>query len=260
MRRCPTCNKTYEDALRFCQSDGTQLVDVVQESSIPTPPPTPAGDPFSTAEPPSDPLKTMVASPAQTGAIRHPSAPSEPSQVEPSPFSKPNTPTPWAPSAPSHEEPTSERVEVSIGSSGSGSEEPPTVFAAPMVTFGTPVDAPQSTIESNWTPPPAPGTGWGGQGVGSPIPPAVSGEQNKTLAIVSLVCGILGLTCCGIIAPIAAIITGFMARGKANENPLMYGGSGMAMAGIIMGFLSLIITVVIIILQVALGVMGTLVR
>ena len=41
MKRCPTCQKTFDDAMRFCQTDGTPLVEDVT---------------------PADPYKTMVAS------------------------------------------------------------------------------------------------------------------------------------------------------------------------------------------------------
>ena len=41
MKRCPTCQKTFDDAMRFCQTDGTPLV---------------------ADEAPADPYKTMVAS------------------------------------------------------------------------------------------------------------------------------------------------------------------------------------------------------
>ena len=41
MKRCPNCQKTFDDAMRFCQTDGTPLVDDA---------------------PPADPYKTMVAS------------------------------------------------------------------------------------------------------------------------------------------------------------------------------------------------------
>ena len=41
MKRCPTCDKTFDDAMRFCQSDGTPLV----------------------ADEPIDPYKTMVGRP-----------------------------------------------------------------------------------------------------------------------------------------------------------------------------------------------------
>jgi uncharacterized membrane protein len=60
--------------------------------------------------------------------------------------------------------------------------------------------------------------------------------QNQTLPIVSLVLGILSLCC--YIAPItglAAFITGYMGRNNAANNPQMYGGSGLALAGMIVG-------------------------
>ena len=41
MKKCPTCQRTFEDSLRFCQADGTPLV----------------------ADEPVDPYKTMVARP-----------------------------------------------------------------------------------------------------------------------------------------------------------------------------------------------------
>lgn len=44
MKKCPICDKTFDDNLRFCQTDGTPLVEVAAEN------------------PPDDPYKTMVAS------------------------------------------------------------------------------------------------------------------------------------------------------------------------------------------------------
>src|SRR5215204_6114451 len=41
MKRCPTCDKTFDDNMRFCQSDGTPLVE----------------------DAPIDPYKTMMARP-----------------------------------------------------------------------------------------------------------------------------------------------------------------------------------------------------
>ena len=41
MKKCPTCQKTFDDNLRFCQTDGTPLIDAAE---------------------PADPYKTMVAS------------------------------------------------------------------------------------------------------------------------------------------------------------------------------------------------------
>lgn len=62
MRRCPACDKTFADGMKFCQTDGTLLIDDA-----------PPSDPYKTvvgnqsdiasAIPPLDPFKTMVASP-----------------------------------------------------------------------------------------------------------------------------------------------------------------------------------------------------
>jgi len=43
MKKCPSCDKTFEDSLKFCQVDGTPLVDEVDEGEV------------------IDPYKTMVA-------------------------------------------------------------------------------------------------------------------------------------------------------------------------------------------------------
>jgi len=62
MKRCPTCDKTFADGMKFCQTDGTVLIDDA-----------PPADPYKTvvgnqsdiasAIPPLDPFKTMVAAP-----------------------------------------------------------------------------------------------------------------------------------------------------------------------------------------------------
>jgi Domain of unknown function (DUF4190) len=103
--------------------------------------------------------------------------------------------------------------------------------------------------QSEWTPPPSPGSSFqnqpGGKSMQSP-PPAAAG-QNKTLSIISLVCGILGLTvCCGsFIVSLVALILGFMARSKANSDPMHYGGSGLATVGLITGALGLVGSVIV---------------
>ena len=48
MKRCPTCDKTFDDNMRFCQADGTPLLD----------------------EAPVDPYKTMIATPADIEAAK----------------------------------------------------------------------------------------------------------------------------------------------------------------------------------------------
>ena len=85
-----------------------------------------------------------------------------------------------------------------------------------------------------------------GQNAPFQSPPAAGG-QNQTLAIISLVVGILSLFCCGWFIPgIAAIIMGFMARSKANNDPANYGGAGLALGGIITGAISLVLGVIVV--------------
>ena len=64
MKKCPTCNKRFEDSMRFCQADGTPLVDDA---------------------PPIDPYKTIVARPIDTSASEPaaPSASNVPSAIAP---------------------------------------------------------------------------------------------------------------------------------------------------------------------------------
>jgi len=53
------------------------------------------------------------------------------------------------------------------------------------------------------------------------------------LAIASLVCGIVG---CFTITAIAAVVLGFVARNQIEKSGGTQQGSGMALAGIILGF------------------------
>src|SRR5829696_10352096 len=48
MKRCPTCEKTFDDNMRFCQADGTPLVE----------------------DAPIDPYKTMIARPQDLASAR----------------------------------------------------------------------------------------------------------------------------------------------------------------------------------------------
>jgi hypothetical protein len=125
--------------------------------------------------------------------------------------------------------------------------EPERPFAAEEPAFGSPFSAssePGSPLaQAESTPSPtAQETNWQDNQMQNPqFQNAGPSGQNQTLAIVSLILGILGLLCCGLFVPsLAAVITGFMARGKANSNPSMYGGGTLAMVGIVTGALGLI--------------------
>jgi len=62
---------------------------------------------------------------------------------------------------------------------------------------------------------------------------------SSTLAIVSLVAGLLGFTFVPIAGGIVALITGYMARNETRSNPPKASGDGMATAGIILGWVQL---------------------
>jgi Domain of unknown function (DUF4190) len=69
-------------------------------------------------------------------------------------------------------------------------------------------------------------------------PPA---KPNSNMAVASLVLGILGWTIAPVLASIAAIITGHMAKNEIKSSMGQLGGDGMATAGLIMGYASVAI-------------------
>ncbi len=60
---------------------------------------------------------------------------------------------------------------------------------------------------------------------------------NSTLALVSLITGILGFTVLPTVGSIVALITGYMARKEIHESAGALGGEGMATAGLVMGWI-----------------------
>ncbi len=85
-------------------------------------------------------------------------------------------------------------------------------------------------------------------GEGAPpviTPPAVAKPQIG-LAIVSLVLGLSSLALClGVITGLPAIIFGHVARRRAVRSPARYAGAGYATTGLVLGYLSIILTLVI---------------
>lgn len=68
-------------------------------------------------------------------------------------------------------------------------------------------------------------------------------RKTSTLAIISLVAGILGWTLLPFLGTVAAIITGHMARGEIRRSNGTLDGDGMAMIGLVLGWLQVILTV-----------------
>ncbi|CAN5200493.1 hypothetical protein BH20ACI2_BH20ACI2_08680 [soil metagenome] len=172
----------------------------------------------------------------------------------PSPFSSGNsTDTPMP--VPTFDEPLTEsrsfnEAETIIqGGFTNPFENPP---QTPVEEWAPPPDPveewtpPPAPVEE-WTPPPAPEASWENQHIGSNTPfqpPVADGAsgQNKTLPIVSLVLGILSL-CCYVspVTGLAALVTGFIGIKNANNSPDVYGGKGLAIAGMVLGGLLLLL-------------------
>ena len=317
MKQCPVCEKTFDDSLRFCQADGTPLVDKAEpvdpfktmvarkediaaaipkapaeakpsepEPSVPAPLENevleipPAADPNKTQVVTEEELRAEMAKISEDRVIDMPPAASdvsEPSSTPPSPFGGSPSSTPPSPFAAQSEEaeepgpanfPTTPPIPSPFKTDPPGStpepEKPESHTAPPFASpaeveepslkpFEQPAPAaPMAQVEFN---PPAQSNMQNPQNFGQAPAPA---GQNKTLAIVSLVLGLVSLFCCSwsIVLPIAAIITGFMAKSKASNDPANYGGSGLALGGIITGFVSILVGIVLIILNVFFGLMG----
>jgi hypothetical protein len=133
-------------------------------------------------------------------------------------------------------------------------------FNQPVYT--QPLEQNQPLQPAEWTPPPAPDASWQNQPIGANTPfqpPAAGTGQNNTLSIISLVLGILSIPCCGfVIFGIAAAVTGFLAKKKADQNPELYGGRGMALAGMIIGIITAVIGLILTVLQIFFGALNSL--
>ena len=105
---------------------------------------------------------------------------------------------------------------------------PPPGAAPPPGSFAPP--------PGSFVPPPA-----------QPYVPGVATTEQNTLAIVSLVCGIVTLVlalCCwplALVSAIAVLITGYLGLRKADE--LGGNGKGMAIAGLVMGGIGILAAV-----------------
>lgn len=130
------------------------------------------------------------------------------------------------------------------------SEEQPTRFAddAPPTVV---MDATRVTNPTNWQPssPPAP---WHSQ---SPIfqnhPYVGAGythSRDQTLPTVSLILGLVSLVlvCCygGIWLGVPAAMVGFIGMKNAEKDPSYYGGRGMAVAGMVLGAVAFLASMV----------------
>jgi Domain of unknown function (DUF4190) len=73
---------------------------------------------------------------------------------------------------------------------------------------------------------------------------SMNGRKTSTLAIFSLVAGILGWTLLPWLGSIGAIIAGHMARGEIRRSAGTIDGDGFAITGLVLGWGSVIVTLV----------------
>ena len=312
MKKCPACEKTFDDSMKFCQIDGTPLVEDTPfdpfATIVGTVPPAAQSRPEASSQaappqddapaisepddvldlPDADPLRTMYATDEEMKAAMQADSPAPESEIidlpsvsdisseetlvdkpedspgyaqpqgfpepEPPSFEVPNVPAPSFGDVSPPPSPFSSGNAPDMPLQAPSFDEPePGVRkfneAETMIQgdFTNPFESAATAPVAEWTPPSSPEPSWESQPMGSdvaytPSAAPMSAGQNKTLAIISLVTGILGVTiCCGGLLPsLAAIVTGIMARGKASQNPSEFGGGGMAMAGIITGVIGLL--------------------
>lgn len=256
MKTCPSCQRTFDDNLRFCQNDGTELIaDDPFKTMIAGQPAPGSGDKDPLEIPAFDPNKTSIYSAQdQQDVLSTPDPFAGLPQPEPEPFVPPPPPDAFIP-------PPAEPLSNPIPPPPSFAE-PDQVYQPQPSPFDSPFSPPQQSAGQDWQAPPAPVQQWGDQAAGfgsnTPFqPPGAAAGQQKGLAIASMVCGILSCLCCfSIITGPAGVIMGIMARNKANSDPMTYGGAGMAMAGIITGAIGAVFGTLAIIIQI----MGALAR
>jgi hypothetical protein len=204
--------------MRFCQIDGTPLVGDDGTDTI--------------LQGPSDDLLDVPSAPVNTSADREQPLMEipgfEPEPQKPADYAAPPPPPPPSPFSPPADSSYQQAKDEEIRS-----------------TFGQ--DQPSSWTPAPAPPPPAPMGQWQ-QGGTTPTAPFSTSQQiggpDQTMAIVSLVLGVLSILCCGFVTGVPAIIVGFMAKNKADANPATHGGRGLAIAGIVTGAIGVLFGII----------------
>ncbi len=68
------------------------------------------------------------------------------------------------------------------------------------------------------------------------LPPPSPNRRTSSLAIISLVSGLLGWSALPFIGSVVAIITGHLARSEIRRDPGALEGDGLALAGLVLGY------------------------
>ncbi len=78
-------------------------------------------------------------------------------------------------------------------------------------------------------------------------------QKTSGLAVTSLILGLLGLCCPLFLPPIAAVACGHIARGKIRKSQGLLSGNGLALAGLILGYIGLILSILSIVFYIMIG-------
>jgi hypothetical protein len=122
---------------------------------------------------------------------------------------------------------------------------PPTAY--PQAPYGQTGYGQPPYGQAPYGQPPYGQSGYGATGYSQPYPgsgfsPYPAAPKTNGLAIASLVCSILGF-CCGI-GGVLGVIFGFVARGQIKRSGGAQKGSGLALAGIIVGFVFIVLAAI----------------
>ena len=72
-------------------------------------------------------------------------------------------------------------------------------------------------------------------------------RQTSALAVVSLIMGIVGWTVLPFLGSLVAIVTGHMARAEIRRQPQAMEGDGLALAGLILGWVAVIGSILVVV-------------
>ena len=216
--KCPNCGVEITENRRFCGKCGTDLA-TPQPAAQPAAPapsgPTPGAPPAAWGNP------TPGAPPAAWGSPSGPAAAAPPPPLPPYP--------PPGSAAPAAEpDPFAPPDLRGAGPYGGQPGYPPPGYPPPGYPPGS------------YPPPGYPPPGYGPQGYAGQPPWAGYPQARATngFATASLVLGLVGWLPCGI-GSVLAVVFGFVARDQIKRSQGGQGGSGMALAGIILGFVAI---------------------
>ena len=111
--------------------------------------------------------------------------------------------------------------------------------------------------QTDWGAPESPGQAQTAAGQPGFYPAGGGGQESSGKSVAALVSGILGLTLCPILIPsIAAVVLGYSARNEIDASGGRIGNRGLAIAGIILGWIGIAFFVLGILLVIVLVIIG----